>query len=38
MSDVPAGRFVWCELMTSDPEAAESFYSRVMGWSDEDPA
>ena len=33
MSDVPVGRFVWCELMTSDPEAAESFYSQVTGWS-----
>ena len=33
MSDVPAGRFAWCELMTSDPEAAESFYTKVTGWS-----
>ena len=24
--------FVWYELMTSDPEAAKSFYSQVVGW------
>jgi predicted enzyme related to lactoylglutathione lyase len=26
------GRFVWYELMTSDPKAAEKFYSDVVGW------
>jgi predicted enzyme related to lactoylglutathione lyase len=26
------GRFAWYELMTTDPEAAEGFYSRVVGW------
>jgi len=26
------GRFVWHELMTTDTEAAASFYSRVVGW------
>ena len=31
MSD-PTGRFVWHELMTPDPKAAEIFYSKVIGW------
>ena len=26
------GSFVWYELMTSDPAAAESFYATVVGW------
>jgi uncharacterized protein len=26
------GRFVWHELMTTDPAAAESFYKTVIGW------
>lgn len=26
------GRFVWYELMTSDPDAAQSFYTDVIGW------
>ena len=26
------GRFVWYDLMTSDPEAAKAFYTAVMGW------
>jgi predicted enzyme related to lactoylglutathione lyase len=26
------GRFVWYELITSDPDAAEAFYSDVVGW------
>ena len=26
------GRFVWHELMTSDPEDAQSFYTTVVGW------
>ena len=30
--DTPRGRFVWFELLTSDPEAAPGFYSRVTGW------
>ena len=29
----PTGRFVWYELMTTDPQAAQSFYSDVVGWS-----
>ena len=28
----PRGRFVWFDLMTSDPAAAPAFYSRVTGW------
>ena len=26
------GRFVWYDLMTSDPEAAEDFYGQLIGW------
>jgi predicted enzyme related to lactoylglutathione lyase len=26
------GRFAWYELVTTDPEAAEGFYTRVVGW------
>lgn len=26
------GRFVWYDLMTSDPKKAEAFYTKVMGW------
>lgn len=26
------GRFVWHELMTTDPAAAQAFYSSVVGW------
>lgn len=26
------GRFVWYELMTRDPEAAQGFYTKVIGW------
>ncbi len=26
------GRFVWHELMTTDPQAAGAFYSKVLGW------
>ena len=28
----PAGSFIWCELMTSDPDGATSFYNAVVGW------
>jgi len=31
MSPTPKS-FVWYELMTSDPDAAEAFYSKVVGW------
>jgi predicted enzyme related to lactoylglutathione lyase len=30
------GRFVWCELMASDPAAAKSFYGAVVGWTMQD--
>ncbi len=33
MADTPTGRFVWYELMTTDPKAAESFYGDLAGWS-----
>jgi predicted enzyme related to lactoylglutathione lyase len=26
------GRFVWYELLTTDPEAAEAYYTSVIGW------
>jgi predicted enzyme related to lactoylglutathione lyase len=26
------GRFLWYELMTTDPKAAEGFYTKVVGW------
>jgi len=28
----PAGRFIWYELMTPDPDAATGFYRDVVGW------
>jgi len=33
MADKLLGSFVWCELMTADTRAAESFYNKVVGWS-----
>jgi predicted enzyme related to lactoylglutathione lyase len=32
MSDVPHGRFVWYDLMTTDPQSATSFYTQLIGW------
>lgn len=32
MADFPRGRFVWYELMTTDPKAAKAFYGSVTGW------
>lgn len=33
MSDAhPLGRFTWYNLMTSDPQGAVDFYTRVIGW------
>lgn len=29
----PAGSFIWYELMTTDPDAAKTFYGAVVGWS-----
>ncbi len=31
----PAGRFCWDELLTSDPEGAESFYTQALGFKTE---
>ncbi|HUI20259.1 MAG TPA: VOC family protein [Methylocella sp.] len=31
-----AGKFVWYDVMTSDPKAAESFYCKVIGWEAKD--
>jgi len=30
--DTPRGQFVWCDLMTSNPEAAQEFYRKAVGW------
>ena len=30
------GRFVWYELMTTDMEAARTFYADVVGWGTQD--
>ena len=30
------GAFSWCELMTTDTNAAQEFYSRLFGWEIED--
>ncbi len=30
------GAFSWCELMTTDPEAAQQFYSHLLGWAVEE--
>lgn len=32
MSDIRKGRFVWYDLMTTDPEGAKKFYGDVLGW------
>jgi predicted enzyme related to lactoylglutathione lyase len=32
MVDTGLGRIVWYELLTTDMKAAESFYSKVVGW------
>ena len=32
MADKLLGSFVWCELMTTDTAAADSFYKKVVGW------
>ena len=26
------GRFLWYDLMTTDPEGAQAFYAAVVGW------
>ena len=30
------GRFIWHELVTTDPEAAAAFYSKVVPWKTQD--
>ena len=30
------GKFVWYELMTTDPQAAEAYYRKVIGWETRD--
>ncbi len=32
MADVSRGRFVWHDLLTTDPSGAQKFYPRVVGW------
>lgn len=32
----PEGKFVWYELMTTEPQAAEVFYRNVIGWQAQD--
>ena len=32
------GAFSWCELVTTDAQAAKDFYSQLLGWSTEDMA
>ncbi|RMH12993.1 MAG: VOC family protein, partial [Gemmatimonadetes bacterium] len=32
MAEEVKGRFVWYELMTTEPGAAEAFYAKVCGW------
>ena len=32
MSAVARGRFVWYEMMASDPSGAEAFYTKLIGW------
>ena len=31
-SAIPRGRAVWHELLTSDPDGATSFYTKLIGW------
>ncbi len=30
--DTPRGRFVWYDVMTTDPDAAIAFYTQLVGW------
>jgi predicted enzyme related to lactoylglutathione lyase len=32
MSNGSRGRFVWYELLTTEPEAAQHFYKQLLGW------
>ena len=31
-TDADRGRFVWYDLMTSDPDTGTDFYTKLMGW------
>lgn len=33
MPSTAHGKFIWCELMTTDMQAASDFYAKVVGWS-----
>jgi hypothetical protein len=35
MTEMSRGRFVWYDLMTTDPAKAEAFYTKVCGWNTE---
>ena len=32
MTSIPLGKFIWHELVTTDVEAAQAFYTEVVGW------
>lgn len=32
MAEDVRGRFLWYELMTTDPKAAQAFYTKLLGW------
>ena len=34
-STLPHGRFVWYDLMTTEPESARKFYGEIVGWATE---
>src|SRR5579871_3984705 len=36
MANPNAARFMWRELMTTDPKRATEFYAKVLGWSVEE--
>lgn len=36
MSESLRGRFVWYDLMTTDPAAAQAFYTQLIGWGTQD--
>ena len=31
-ASIPLGRFVWYELLTTDPDAVQAFYTSLIGW------
>src|SRR5262245_55315398 len=36
MTQHAAGMFCWCQIGTTDPEAAKKFYGQLFGWGYED--